>query len=431
MGNPVIVIPGYIGSKLADPVHGTLVWLDVHGILNPDVTLEALRLDIGDPNRVVPIGILDEVTVLPPLWDPGVYNALTDFLRDGNLNLRVFEFYYDWRKSVEEAADRLNDQVLRWLHETGAQQVDLVAHSFGGLVARAYLAKHQAAAKVGKLITLGTPHKGAVEAFQSVTQGYKLLTFSAAKVKQVTRTFPSVYEALPSDAVDAMFQTGGGNDSPMRMTGWCEMPAMASAAADAAARIARLLPSELPVETWMVTGTRVDTMTSASFDNGTTTLVSTDRGDGTVPEVSSRGQGLTGDRLFRFTVPLTPHLSLLGADAVHQRILTPILLGRPVPEVQLFSRFESAPLFVPRTVNLFAAALFRTDGNPIPDADVRLSIAGTTVQNRLVPFSDHGDYALRVTMPGPGGGHPWTVTATVPGIAQPLTDRGLLVPTER
>jgi pimeloyl-ACP methyl ester carboxylesterase len=429
MGNPVIVIPGYLGSKLADAVHGNLVWLDLHGILNPAVTLEALRLDIGDPDRVVPVGILDEVTVLPPFWDPSVYKSLTVFLRD-NLHLQVFEFYYDWRKSVEAAADKLNDQVIRWLLETGAAQVDLVAHSFGGLVARAYLAKH-GAGQVARLITFGTPHKGAMEALGSVVQGEKILTFPVAKVKQVTRTFPSVYEMMPSDAADGMFQAGGQNASPMQLTAWCDTPAMTSLLTEAAARVALLFPGELPVETWIITGTRVDTLTSASFDQSRMTFAITDRGDGTVPEVSSRGQGLTGDRIFRFTVPLTAHLALIGADEVQQRILTPILLGRPVPEVQLFSRFESAPLFVPRTVNLFAAALFRTDGNPIPDADVRLSIAGTTVQNRLVPFSDHGDYALRVTMPGPGGGHPWTVTATVPGIAQPLTDRGLLVPTER
>jgi hypothetical protein len=27
MANPAIVIPGYLGSKLADAVHGNLVWL--------------------------------------------------------------------------------------------------------------------------------------------------------------------------------------------------------------------------------------------------------------------------------------------------------------------------------------------------------------------------------------------------------------------
>jgi hypothetical protein len=431
MGNPAIVIPGYVGSKLADPVHGHLVWLDVQGLLNPEVTLEALRLDIGDPDRLVPVGILDEITVLPPFWDPGVYKGLTAFLRN-NLRLRVFEFYYDWRKSVEEAADRLNDQIIRWLHETGERQVDLIAHSFGGLVARAYLAKYDAAPQVGRLITLGTPHKGAVEALQSIVQGYRFFTFAAAKMKQVTRTFPSVYEVLPNDAADAMFQAGSQDANPMTASGWCETAAMKGAMAEAAARVGRLFPRELPVETWMITGTRVDTMTSASFVGARTTFAETDQGDGTVPEVSARGQGLTGERLFRFTAPFTAHLSLFGVEKVQQRILTPVLLRRPVAEVQICSRFASEPLVVPRTLNVFAAAVFQTDGQPVHDAEVRLSIAGTTVQDRRVPFTDRGDYCLpRVVMPGPGGGHPWTVTARVPGIDRPLTDRGLLVPTER
>lgn len=75
MGNPVVVIPGYLGSKLAESVHRRLVWLDVNGLLNPDVTLEALRLDVGDPNRVIPVGILDEIAVLPPFWSPDVYKG--------------------------------------------------------------------------------------------------------------------------------------------------------------------------------------------------------------------------------------------------------------------------------------------------------------------------------------------------------------------
>jgi triacylglycerol esterase/lipase EstA (alpha/beta hydrolase family) len=42
---------------------------------------------------------------------------------------------------------------------TGAGQVVIVAHSMGGLAARAYLRKH-GAGRVAKLITLGTPHHG-------------------------------------------------------------------------------------------------------------------------------------------------------------------------------------------------------------------------------------------------------------------------------
>lgn len=43
--------------------------------------------------------------------------------------------------------------------ESGQQQVVIVAHSMGGLVARAYLSKH-GAAHIARIITLGVPHHG-------------------------------------------------------------------------------------------------------------------------------------------------------------------------------------------------------------------------------------------------------------------------------
>ena len=43
--------------------------------------------------------------------------------------------------------------------DSGAQQVVILAHSMGGLVARAYLRRH-GTARVMRLITLGTPHHG-------------------------------------------------------------------------------------------------------------------------------------------------------------------------------------------------------------------------------------------------------------------------------
>jgi triacylglycerol esterase/lipase EstA (alpha/beta hydrolase family) len=58
----------------------------------------------------------------------------------------------DYLPLVERAADRL-------LAATGAGQLAVVAHSMGGLVARAWLRKH-GTARVARVITLGTPHHG-------------------------------------------------------------------------------------------------------------------------------------------------------------------------------------------------------------------------------------------------------------------------------
>jgi len=45
-----------------------------------------------------------------------------------------------------------------FLEATGAEKVNIVAHSMGGLVARAAIAYYGAGNKVDKLMTLGTPH---------------------------------------------------------------------------------------------------------------------------------------------------------------------------------------------------------------------------------------------------------------------------------
>jgi triacylglycerol esterase/lipase EstA (alpha/beta hydrolase family) len=66
--------------------------------------------------------------------------------------------------SIDAFADQLAAKVDAVLHATGAPRVALVAHSMGGLVARAYLRRH-GGDKVELVMTLGTPHHGSVHAW--------------------------------------------------------------------------------------------------------------------------------------------------------------------------------------------------------------------------------------------------------------------------
>lgn len=61
--------------------------------------------------------------------------------------------------SIDSYVDQLERRVDEVIRETGAEQVAVVAHSMGGLVVRAYLARH-GALPVTRAITLGTPHQG-------------------------------------------------------------------------------------------------------------------------------------------------------------------------------------------------------------------------------------------------------------------------------
>jgi pimeloyl-ACP methyl ester carboxylesterase len=61
--------------------------------------------------------------------------------------------------SIDDLVPQVAEAVDTLRAETGAAQVAILAHSMGGLVARAYLRVHGAAA-VAQLITIGSPHQG-------------------------------------------------------------------------------------------------------------------------------------------------------------------------------------------------------------------------------------------------------------------------------
>ncbi len=60
---------------------------------------------------------------------------------------------------IDHFVGQLHRRIELLVAETGARRVALVTHSMGGLVARAYL-QHHGTARVGKLVTIATPHRG-------------------------------------------------------------------------------------------------------------------------------------------------------------------------------------------------------------------------------------------------------------------------------
>ena len=61
--------------------------------------------------------------------------------------------------SIERCADMLGAEIERIVAGSGQSRVVLVAHSMGGLMARAYLAR-RGASRVARLITIASPHHG-------------------------------------------------------------------------------------------------------------------------------------------------------------------------------------------------------------------------------------------------------------------------------
>ena len=112
--------------------------------------------------------ILDQ-TKEPEDWymTPGVksYDGIIQTFQNAGyvLGTNFFVFNYDWRKPVDEIANDLKKFLSRHPPPPGTK-IDLIGHSLGGLVARTYV-QNNLDAPVDQLITLGTPHKGAVKAY--------------------------------------------------------------------------------------------------------------------------------------------------------------------------------------------------------------------------------------------------------------------------
>ncbi len=105
-------------------------------------------------------------------WDfvpfGNIYEGLIEkFKEEGFVEgQNLFIAHYDWRQpNNESATEYLKPMIEQAKAVTGAQKVDIVAHSMGGLVARSYIQGNEYAGDVDQLITLGTPHKGAADAY--------------------------------------------------------------------------------------------------------------------------------------------------------------------------------------------------------------------------------------------------------------------------
>ena len=220
LGN-VVVVPGIMASELVAVEPGgdrDLLWVSYPRLIAGQI--DRLRLDpegraeAGGPLQVQPVGIMKKY-----------YGELILGL---NRNWRVQAFAYDWRKDIDIAADDLHAKISAWFGDE--EPVHLVAHSLGGLVARAFILRHgkrwdamqdrapakadgkkPAARRGGRVVMLGTPNRGAYAIVQTLV-GIEGLIRAIAKVDlrhdegdlaRICNTFVSTYQMLPAPDGDA------------------------------------------------------------------------------------------------------------------------------------------------------------------------------------------------------------------------------------
>lgn len=99
-------------------------------------------------------------------WTPTAetwYEGLIARLEDAGLTVDVV--WYDWRDGIEDSARWLDERIQFFKDIRGTSEVSLIGHSMGGMVARMYVESDYYDGDVENLITLGSPHFGAAQAY--------------------------------------------------------------------------------------------------------------------------------------------------------------------------------------------------------------------------------------------------------------------------
>lgn len=249
--NPVIVIPGILGSRLVDDASGRTVWgafdnTSVDPRKREDAQL--LALPIGDEiflqsirDEVRPDGVLDQVRlsflgipldirayvgILSSLGVGGYRDpAFSAGLDYGDEHFTCFQFAYDWRRDNVENARLLKAFIDQRKAEVRAEykrrfgidksdiKFDIVAHSMGGLMTRYFLRygdqalpsdgglpqlNWAGAEDVDRVILIGTPNAGATESFEQLLNGYDPgKPVLPHYPEHILATFPSIYQLMP------------------------------------------------------------------------------------------------------------------------------------------------------------------------------------------------------------------------------------------
>ena len=212
-----------MGSKLRDTGTGEVVWPGTLWNLVSN-KFDVLAFDIDAQTLTPKPNALEAFDITDTAAGHDFYNRLIETLENygefkrtqaGTPVTDAYErhFYvlpYDWRRDNVQTARQLDAMIEQIRKDYGRPdlKVDIVAHSMGGLVSRYFMrygtddvldqpdiqVTMKGAAKINRLILLGTPSLGSANTIRGFVEGEKIVRTVAP---ETLATMASAYQLLP------------------------------------------------------------------------------------------------------------------------------------------------------------------------------------------------------------------------------------------
>lgn len=238
--SPVILMPGYGGSKLEarwDPAYNAegscerstdwmTIWVNYKQFYRSALhcliyTMElefdentgasknkvGLEVRVKDPDRIANIEYLTDHTFMGYDYFATLVNRLVSMGYKRDVNLRGAP--YDFRRAPNELGEymvRLKEMTEEMFVASKEQPVTLICHSMGCLNALYFLQRQAVYWKkkyIRRLISLSAPWGGSVKALRVMALGVHLdlLRFDSVVLGGLSRSFPSTFFLFPNEVV--------------------------------------------------------------------------------------------------------------------------------------------------------------------------------------------------------------------------------------
>ncbi len=244
---PVILIPGLMGSVLESETGGEIWPGSLFDVLFSRYHHAALEINpetlLPDPGDVRAERITGKFagrdfysSIIETLETAGGFTYAEPGQSPAQGRRHYYIFTYDWRLDNVQTVRKLDEFVeqIRADHADPDLEVDIIAHSMGGMIARYYMRygtvdvttdnefpiNYYGEDRIRRIVLLGTPNLGSVESLKAFIVGRRIGFRTIPP--EVLITFPSFYQLFPHPLNDWILNVDGApmDVDPFNLSTW-------------------------------------------------------------------------------------------------------------------------------------------------------------------------------------------------------------------